>query len=155
VLRRSLVEAVGGFHPSLVHAADWDLWKRAALHRPLAYDPTILACYRVFEGNDTSRLVRSGGNTADARRAIDLSARYLPSPESTTWLRSARHAWSYYIMHYHMNRMLNSGDYEGFRSQLREICLLDPEFTWSREHLRLRCRLAKKRLKRALMAGAG
>jgi glycosyltransferase involved in cell wall biosynthesis len=37
VLRRSLVEAVGGFHPSLVHAADWDLWKRAALHGPRVY----------------------------------------------------------------------------------------------------------------------
>ena len=77
VVRRSLVEAVGGFHPSLIHAADWDLWKRAALHQPVAaHEPAPLACYREFEGNDTSRLVRTGANSADYRRAIDLSSRW-------------------------------------------------------------------------------
>ena len=51
--------------------------------------------------------------------------------------------------------MVNAGDHDGIRSQLREIRLLDPGFIWSREHLRLRYRLAKERLKRAFTAGAG
>lgn len=91
VLRRSLVEAIGGFHPSLIHATDWDLWKCAALYQPVAYDPTVMACYRIFEGNDTSRLIKTGANSVDMRRAIELSSHYLPPLEASAWIRKARH----------------------------------------------------------------
>ena len=155
VLKRSVVEAVGGFHPSLIHAADWDMWKRAALHRPVAYEPTVLACYRVFEGNDTSRLVATGANAQDIRRAIDLSACYLPSPEASAWLRLARRNYSEFASWTYAGAMLHSENYDGFHNQLRELCLLDPQFFWSREHLQLRYSWAKKRLKRALKAGKG
>ncbi len=136
VLRRSLVESVGGFHPSLIHAADWDLWKRAALHRPLAYEPSVLACYRVFAGNDTSRLMRTGANIADIHRSIELSARYLRFAESADWLRAARRSFADYASG-HARRMLSRGDDEGFRNQVREACRIDPTFHWSPGHLKL------------------
>jgi glycosyltransferase involved in cell wall biosynthesis len=154
VLRRSLVEAVGGFHPSLVHAADWDLWKRAALHQPVAHEPSTLACYRVFEGNDTSKLVRSGANTADLRRAIDLSTRYLTHPESASWITNARRHYANCAKHCAM-QMSAVGDYEAFRNQVREACLLEPGFYWSREHCGLRYRSLKQWLKQRLLARKG
>ncbi len=154
VVRRSLVEAVGGFHPSLIHAADWDLWKRAALHQPVAYEPTPLACYREFEGNDTSRLVRTGANSADYRRAIDLSSRYLASPQSAQWLRDARHNCAE-VAKDHAVQMLVAGDHEAFRMQLREACLLNPAFCWSFEHIALRYWFMKQKLKRRLIETRG
>ena len=149
VLRRSLVEAVGGFHPSLIHAADWDLWKRAALHMPVAYEPRTLACYRIFEGNDTARLVKTGDNVADVRRAIELSGRYLTSPEAAAWIRAGRR-WFAEGARVKATQFLIRSDLDSFRNQLREACLLDPGFYWSHGHMQLRYWEAKKRLKRWL-----
>ena len=151
-LRRSLVEAVGGFHPSLIHAADWDLWKRAALHRPLAYEPMVLACYRIFQGNDTSRLIRTGANFADVRRAIELSAQYLPAPQSAAWLRAARHNFADGAR-LNAIQMILSGDQDAFENQLREACRLDPAFFWSHGHLELHYWTTKMKLKRWFLNG--
>ncbi len=150
VLRRSLVEAVGGFHPSLIHAADWDLWKRAALYQPVAYDPTVMACYRMFEGNDTSRLVKTGANCLDIRRAIELSSYYLPQSEAAAWIREARHQTADYAKDLAV-RMLFRGDHETFRNQLREAFVLDPASWWSRDHIKIRYWYVKQRIKRLLI----
>ena len=150
VLRRSLVEAVGGFHPCLSHAADWDLWKRAALHQPTVYEPAVLACYRMFQGNDTSKLIRTGANFADIRRAIDLSAHYLTHPESASWIKNARHHYANSATHCAM-RSSAIGDYKAFRCQVREACLLEPTFFWSRGHFGLRYRSVKQWFKRRLV----
>jgi glycosyltransferase involved in cell wall biosynthesis len=154
VLNRSVVECVGGFHPSLIHAADWDLWKRAALHQPVAYEPSVLACYRVFAGNDTSKLARTGANSADIHHAIDLSARYLQFPESAAWLREAGRFYAEYACGF-AQRLLSRGDHEGFRSQIREACRLDPTFYRSPRHLKLRLRSAEQRLSRGLAIARG
>jgi glycosyltransferase involved in cell wall biosynthesis len=154
VLRRSLVEAIGGFHPSLIHAADWDLWKRAALVQPLVYEPTILACYRIFEGNDTSRLVKSGENIADTRRSIELSSRYLPHPESLAWARNAKSIYAEYALNA-ATRGLSKGDAETFRNQLREAFLLDPSMRWSRRHMKVRYLHIRQAFKCRLLAFKG
>jgi GT2 family glycosyltransferase len=146
VLRRSLVEDIGGFHPTLIHAADWDLWKRAALYQPLAYEPTALACYRRFEGNDSSRLIKTGANVADFHRAIDLGDQYLPQPESATWSQRAIAGISYFAKETAVG-MLRGGDFQGFRHQVRELSLLDPKFRLSRGNIGLHLLCMMERLK--------
>src|SRR5205809_1811154 len=37
VVRRSCYEKLGGFHTALNHCADWDMWKRIALHYPVFF----------------------------------------------------------------------------------------------------------------------
>jgi glycosyltransferase involved in cell wall biosynthesis len=158
VLRRSLVEDVGGFHPSLIHAADWDLWKRAALVRAVAYDPAVLACYRIFDGNDSSRLVKTGANTADIRRSIELSAQYLPRPASIAWINEARRGFARSARNL-ASRMLAKGEHEAFRNQLRESLLLEPASWWSIKRLGICYWYLKQQLKAQLRklqsAGAG
>jgi glycosyltransferase involved in cell wall biosynthesis len=73
IVRRATYEQLGGFRPDLVHCADWDMWKRIALHQPIFYDPEPLACYRVHAGQDTGRLVKTGENVVDERRSIQIS----------------------------------------------------------------------------------
>jgi peptidoglycan/xylan/chitin deacetylase (PgdA/CDA1 family) len=55
VVRRSLVELVGGFDPSLRVGEDWDLWRRIML-AGARFDAVreVLACYRVRPGSATS-----------------------------------------------------------------------------------------------------
>ncbi|MBF2025195.1 MAG: glycosyltransferase [Oscillatoriales cyanobacterium C42_A2020_001] len=78
-VRRSVYEAIGGFHPDLFHAGDWEMWKRVASYYPVWYEPQPLACYRTHSSSHTSSLVRTAANIANTRRAIKISEAYLPA----------------------------------------------------------------------------
>lgn len=60
VIRRHFYERSGGFDPELVHCADWEMWVRAIRVGCGVVSSKSMAYYRVFEGNDSSRQVRSG-----------------------------------------------------------------------------------------------
>lgn len=78
VVRRAAYEKLGGFHPDLFHAGDWDMWKRVVAHYPVWYEPRPLACYRMHAASDTCRLNKSGKNYANTRKAIEAARAYLP-----------------------------------------------------------------------------
>ena len=77
-VRRDVYEKLGGFSQQAGSAADWEMWKRIAAHYNVWYEPQILACFRLHSASETSRLMQSGGNIADARKAIEISRFYLP-----------------------------------------------------------------------------
>ena len=79
VVRRSVYEKLGGFHPELGYADDWEMWKRIAAHYRVWYEPKTLAYYRVHSSSTTSDLIRSGKNVVDVRKAIEISRAYLPN----------------------------------------------------------------------------
>jgi len=73
VIRRSFYERHGGFDPELVHCADWEMWARAIRFECGVVSPRSMAYYRIYEGNDSSRLVRSGEAIRDHFR---IAARF-------------------------------------------------------------------------------
>lgn len=50
LVRRSLLDSVGGFDPGLVGCEDWDLWIRLASVSPLVYVDEPLVAYRIWDG---------------------------------------------------------------------------------------------------------
>jgi glycosyltransferase involved in cell wall biosynthesis len=98
VVRRRAYEELGGFHPELFHSADWDMWKRVAARYPVWYEPRPLALYRVHGQSDTSRLMKTGANIADARHAIDIAASYLPAADAARLSGLARRYHALYAM---------------------------------------------------------
>lgn len=94
VVRRSTYEQLGGFHPELIYAVDWEMWKRIAAHYPVWYEPQPLACYRMHSSSGTSQLHRSGVNIGDCRRAIEISQSYLADTTSAKLSRKAREFWA-------------------------------------------------------------
>jgi glycosyltransferase involved in cell wall biosynthesis len=70
VVRRDFYEAQGGFLPSLVHTADWEMWSRAIDRSGGVVLKQPLACYRVFAQNDSGRLSRAGENLRDTLRLV-------------------------------------------------------------------------------------
>ncbi len=90
VVKRSVYEHLGGFHLELSHAADWEMWKRIAAHYPMWYEPQPLVYYRKHSASDTSRLIQSGGDIADTRKAIEISQPYLPKAFATKLSNQAR-----------------------------------------------------------------
>lgn len=78
VVQRSFYEQHGGFLPELVHVADWEMWIRALGYSKCRAINEILAVYRWFPGNDTSRLARTGENIRDSLRLSGILARRFP-----------------------------------------------------------------------------
>lgn len=98
VIRRSLVEEVGRFDPSLRTCEDWDLWQRLArAGARFARVPEILALYRMVPesaSHDPRRLLEDGLRVIDRGHAPDPRVPR-PSPrwaagQPTTGLSGAR-----------------------------------------------------------------
>ncbi len=68
VVRRSFYESHGGFREDLVHAADWEMWVRAAFRGGARMIDEALCAYRDFDANDSARLARAGDDTRDFLR---------------------------------------------------------------------------------------
>jgi glycosyltransferase involved in cell wall biosynthesis len=91
VIRRAFYEAHGGYMTTLAHVADREMWVRAISLGGGVVSPNVLACYRVFDSNDTAALVRSGENVRDVLRLKEIFRERYPSFSS----RRARHYAAY------------------------------------------------------------
>lgn len=78
VICRSFFERSGGFLCPLVHCADWEMWVRAITKGGGVVSTQVMAGYRIFEGNDTSRLVRTGENLRDILRLLLVLSGSIP-----------------------------------------------------------------------------
>jgi glycosyltransferase involved in cell wall biosynthesis len=127
VVRRSVYEALGGFHPELFHAGDWDMWKRIATHYPVWYEPQSLACYREHSSSHTSSLIRSGANIANARKSIEMSQLYLPNTIAGELTSKARDVYALYAFETAC-RQLAKSDVIAAIAQAREAFKCSPSF---------------------------
>lgn len=74
IATRTLLEGTGGFDPTLVNLADWDLWIRFVREAPPACIPRPLVGYRWHAGNaslDTELILREG-RVIEARYGVPL-----------------------------------------------------------------------------------
>jgi glycosyltransferase involved in cell wall biosynthesis len=90
VVNRSVYERIGGFNTELIHAADWEMWRRISAYYPYWFEPAALACYREHPASDTSRLIRTGANILDVSKSIEIAESYLPQPIVTELSNRAR-----------------------------------------------------------------
>jgi hypothetical protein len=119
VVRRDVYERVGAFDARLEHTTDWDVWKGIAARFPVWYIPQLLAGYRVHSHSDTSRLVCTGANVVDMRKAIHLSAEYLPPADVPRLKRLALRNCAREAAN-SAERLLKSGDRSAAFAQIRE-----------------------------------
>jgi GT2 family glycosyltransferase len=151
-VRRSVYEEIGGFDVRLFHTADWDMWKRIAVRYAIWYEPAILACYREHAASDTSRLVRTGRNLEDARRAIALMEGRLPRDSARRLSDRARRHWAQGGI-WTANVMLQRGDYSAALAQAREALRTSRSFVVCKGIAGLLLRGSRKVLGRALRPG--
>ncbi len=80
-MRRSVLEAVGGFDPAFSQCADWDLWLRLSRQTRFSLIQEELVLYRTHSGNMSSNislLERDTFAVLDKFFACGTSAPYLP-----------------------------------------------------------------------------
>lgn len=108
-VRRQAYETVGGYHPDLQHAADWEMWMRLASHFALWFDPTVRACYRKHGGSETDRQMRDGSHIADVPRVLSVARTYIGTPDADAIVQRSLEGWATSAMN-GMAEMLGRGD---------------------------------------------
>lgn len=78
VLRRSWLDASGGWDERLFHTADWECWVRAATQGGAFALDWPLAVFRAHPGNHTNRLARSARNLRNYLALADVVRGYAP-----------------------------------------------------------------------------
>lgn len=78
VIRRSFYESYGGFREDLIHSADWNMWERAVSSVGGVFTERVLASYRMFDSNDSSRLMKSAENIIEYLRITEIFRRKIP-----------------------------------------------------------------------------
>lgn len=119
VVKRSVYETLGGFCFEAHYAADWEMWKRVSAYYPIGYEPQILACYRSHSASESSRLLRSGSNIIDTRKAIEIAKSYLPQESVQDLSRQANQycAWLALTI---ARELLAENDWVSATSQVKE-----------------------------------
>jgi glycosyltransferase involved in cell wall biosynthesis len=125
VVRRSVYERLGGFHPQLYYTVDWEMWKRIASRYAYWYEPRILACFRQHDQSFSSTLVKSGAQMADVRRAIEISRTYLPAARAEELDAKAREHWAFEAID-RAGRMLAQGHVGAAAALARDAVRLSP-----------------------------
>jgi cellulose synthase/poly-beta-1,6-N-acetylglucosamine synthase-like glycosyltransferase len=114
VVRRSFYEEFGGFLPSLVHTADWEMWLRVVTKGGATAINQPLAAYREFPSNHTGRLARTGENLLDWLRLEEVCAGCLPGFDSHQFRASLA------VVAKQQSKLLQRlGDSEGSRANRR------------------------------------
>ena len=93
-VRRKVYERLGGFHPALQCAEDWEMWVRIARHYPIVYVPRALARYRMQAASNTGRNVAAARDVAFNGIAIDLIRNHLPADIADDVARTSRRIYA-------------------------------------------------------------
>jgi glycosyltransferase involved in cell wall biosynthesis len=94
VVRRSVYETIGMFHPRLSWTEDWEMWTRIGAHYPVLHSPEVLAAYRVHTASNTGRYMRTAENLKDLERIREIFSGYLPAPEQRAYKSTFRNSIS-------------------------------------------------------------
>lgn len=94
VVKREVYETIGGYNPDLIFTLDWEMWTRIAANYQVWYEPQPLACYRIHQSSETSRLVKTGADVADLIKCIDISRAYLPDSVADRITKTARETYA-------------------------------------------------------------
>jgi hypothetical protein len=81
VVARRAYEDLGGFHPALFHANDWEMWCRVAGAGSVGWVDEPMGLYRSHPGSDTTRLHRSTAYVDDCAAAVELIAGRFVDPD--------------------------------------------------------------------------
>jgi len=141
VVKREVYEQIGGFRDDLCFVLDWEMWVRIATKFPVWYEPTVMACYRTHDSNETSRLKSLGRTLADVHAGVEIVRRYLPLEFRGLAGSELIDGERGRVMEEAV-RLLDQGDRLGALGLVREVCRYEPLRRFSRSVLRARSRAA-------------
>jgi GT2 family glycosyltransferase len=91
LLRREIVESVGGFDPGLAIAEDYLLWLKLALHGHFAFVDRLVLAYRLHKRNASGDIRRTDAARWRMQRAL-ARATWLTSEQRELMVQGVRYA---------------------------------------------------------------
>lgn len=128
VVKRETYEQLGGFCPDAFSTADWEMWKRIAVHSSILFEPQMLACFRLHLASESSRLTKSGANIAHTRAAINVSQSYLPEAIAKQLSIKAKKHYALYAVNT-AQKLLAKEDFSSALAQVIEAIKCD--YSWA------------------------
>lgn len=129
-VRRAVYERLGGFHPDLHCAEDWEMWVRIARHYPVIYVPLVLARYRMQDDSNTGRNVATARDVHFNGVAIDIIRSHLPADIADEVTGQARRTYARSALRTALD-CARRGDSRAALAQIRAAMRLDPgPATW-------------------------
>ncbi len=117
-VKREVYETLGGFNHAAESAADWEMWKRIAAYYPVWYEPQVLACFRLHNFSESSRLISSGKNIDDTFKSILISHEYLPGEWADYLSEMAKEHYALYAFNA-ASQMLESRSFDAALAQIK------------------------------------
>ena len=136
VVKRETYEQLGGFCPKAFSTADWEMWKRIAVNSSIAFEPQMLACFRLHLASESSRLIKSGANIAHTRAAINVSQAYLPQATAKELSTKAKKHYALYAINT-ARELLTKEDFRSAFSQIIEAIKCDHSWITAKAILNL------------------
>ena len=119
VVKRSVYENLGGFHPEFKCALDWDMWKRIAINYPVWYEPQPLVCYRWHSASAVNHTIKSGVNIAESRQSIEMFHSCLPDAIADELSEQSKEHHAIFALHL-AKQLLSEGNMAAVIAQIRE-----------------------------------
>jgi len=130
VVKRQVYEQLGGYYAQAKSTFDWEMWQRIAVHYPVWFEPRPLAYFREHSASESSDLIKSGRQIADARRVIEIAQTYLPCNLKNRLSMRARENYALYALDI-VKRQLQAKDCQAALANIREglRCSRSPNIT--------------------------
>jgi glycosyltransferase involved in cell wall biosynthesis len=130
-VKREVYEKLGSFY-GVEYGEDWEMWMRIALHYPVAYDPEVLAAYRLHTSSISGRSYATAKNLKDLQWVIRAIQQYLPESEKDRLFRKAMKFYAHYGIKIANDLWYGLQNRQAARTQVREALLMykDPLMYW-------------------------
>ncbi|WP_276481838.1 glycosyltransferase family 2 protein [Paraflavitalea pollutisoli] len=130
-VKRHVYEQLGGFY-GVNYGEDWEMWMRIAQRYPVAYDPAVLAAYRLHKNSISGSSYASAKNLQDLQWVIGTIRQYLPVERQDELYREAMRFYAHYGIKIANDLWYGLHDKQGARVQVREALSMhaDPLMIW-------------------------
>jgi glycosyltransferase involved in cell wall biosynthesis len=130
-VKREVYEKLGGFY-GVDYGEDWEMWMRIARDYPMAYEPTVLAAYRLHMTSISGQSYTSAKNLKDLQWVIQTIQQYLPEPERERLYKKAMKFYAHYGIKIANDLWYGFRNRQGARTQVQEALQMhqDPLMYW-------------------------
>ncbi|AXY75763.1 glycosyltransferase [Paraflavitalea soli] len=130
-VKREVYEQLGGFY-GVDYGEDWEMWVRIARHYPVAYDPTVLAAYRLHMASISGQSYATAKNLKDLQWVIRTIQQYLPDEEKDILFREAMKFYAHYGIKIANDLWYGLHSRQGAKIQVREALSMhrDAQLYW-------------------------
>lgn len=130
-VKREVYEKLGGFY-GVDYGEDWEMWMRIARSYPMAYDPEVLAAYRLHMASISGQSYTSAKNLKDLQWVIRTIQQYLPESERERHFKEAMKFYAHYGIKIANDLWYGLHNRQGAKTQVREALRMhkDPLLYW-------------------------